>query len=45
VEGFKITRLDPFERRQVDGQTLITRQGISKRISGMEVQLNTKTRQ
>ena len=32
----------PFERRQVDGRTLITRQGIRERISGMKVNLKLK---
>jgi hypothetical protein len=40
-EGFKITNLDQFERRQVDGKTLITRKGSNERISGMEVKLST----
>lgn len=40
-EGFKITDLDQFERKQVDGKTLITRKGSNARISGMEVILST----
>jgi hypothetical protein len=39
--GVKITNLDAFERKQVDGKTVITRQGSNYRISGMEVQLWT----
>ncbi|MCK6500602.1 MAG: hypothetical protein L6Q38_14095 [Nitrospira sp.] len=40
-EGFKVTNLDQFERKQVDGKTLITRKGANRRISGMEVQLSS----
>ena len=40
-EGYRITNLDQFERKKVDGKTLITRKGGNKRISGMEVKLST----
>jgi hypothetical protein len=30
-----------FERKKVDGKTLITRRGSNERISGMEVELST----
>jgi len=40
-EGFKITNLSQFERKKVNGKTLITRQGSNDRISGMEVQLSS----
>ncbi len=40
-EGYRITNLDRFERKNVDGQTLITRKGSNERISGMDVQLST----
>ncbi|MBL9139454.1 MAG: hypothetical protein JNK85_26530 [Verrucomicrobiales bacterium] len=40
-EGFKVLNLDQFERQRVDGKTLITRKGSSRRISGMEVQLSS----
>jgi hypothetical protein len=39
--GVKITNLDQFERKQVDGKTLITRKGSNERISGMDVRLST----
>lgn len=39
--GVRITNLDQFERKKVDGQTLITRKGSKERISGMEVKLTT----
>ena len=39
--GVKITNLDQFERKKVDGKTLITRKGSNERISGMEVKLST----
>ena len=39
--GVKITNLDQFERKQVDGNTLITRKGSNERISGTEVKLST----
>ena len=34
-EGYRITNLAGCERKQVDGWTLITRQGSRERISGM----------
>jgi hypothetical protein len=40
-EGYTITNLDQFERKQMNGQTLITRKGSNKRISGMEVWLSS----
>jgi len=39
--GVRITNLDQFERKQVDGKTLITRVGSNERISGSEVKLST----
>ena len=39
--GVRITNLDQFERKQVDGKTLITRKGSTERISGMLVKLST----
>jgi len=39
--GVKITNLDEFERKKVDGATLITRKGGTRRISGSEVKLST----
>lgn len=39
--GVKITNLDRFERKTVDGKTLITRKGDTKRISGGEVRLSS----
>ena len=40
-EGYRITNLDQFERKQVDGKTLITRKGANARISGNEVTLSS----
>ena len=39
--GVKITNLDQFERKKVDGKVLITRQGSNERISGMLVKLSS----
>ena len=39
--GVKITNLDQFERKKVDGKVLITRQGSNERISGTLVKLST----
>jgi hypothetical protein len=39
--GVKITNLDEFERKKVDGNTLITRKGSHQRISGLELKLST----
>ncbi len=39
-EGYRITNLAGSERKQVDGRTLITRQGSHERISGMWVKLS-----
>ena len=40
-EGYKITNLDQFERKKVDGKTLITRKSSNERISGMAVKLSS----
>jgi hypothetical protein len=40
-EGYTITNLDQFERKQVNGQTLITRKGSNERISGLVVRLSS----
>jgi hypothetical protein len=40
-EGYRITNLGQFERKKVDGKTLITRKGSNTRISGMEVELSS----
>jgi hypothetical protein len=40
-EGFKITNLDQFERKKLDGKTLITRKGSNERISGADVKLSS----
>jgi len=37
----RITNLDQFERKQVEGKTLITRRGGNERINGLEVKLST----
>jgi hypothetical protein len=39
-EGYRITNLDQFERKKVDGKILITRKGSNGRISGMDVKLS-----
>ena len=39
--GVKITNLDQFERKRVDGKVLITRKGSNERISGILVKLST----
>ena len=39
--GVKITNLDQFERKKVDGKVLITRKGSDERSSGMLVKLST----
>ena len=39
--GYKVTNLDQFERKKVDGQTLIVRKGGDQRISGMEIKLSS----
>ena len=39
--GVKVTNLDQFERKKVDGKVLITRKGTNERISGMLVKLST----
>jgi hypothetical protein len=39
--GVKVTNLDLFERKKVDGKTLITRKGSNERINGNEVKLST----
>ncbi len=40
-QGYKITNLDEFERKRVDGKVVITRKGSDKRISGSEVKLSS----
>jgi hypothetical protein len=40
-EGDRITNLDQFERKKVDGKTLITRKGSDERINGMSVKLSS----
>lgn len=40
-EGYRITNLDQFERKMVDGKILITRKGSNERISGMAVKLSS----
>jgi hypothetical protein len=40
-EGYRITNLGQFERKQVNGRTLITRRGSDARISGMDVKLSS----
>ena len=40
-QGVRITNLDQFERKTVNGKTLITRKGSDKRISGSSVELST----
>ena len=40
-QGYKITNLDEFERKRVDGKVLITRKGSDERISGSEVKLSS----
>jgi hypothetical protein len=37
----KVTNLDQFERKKVDGKALITRKGSNERISGNEIKLNS----
>jgi hypothetical protein len=39
--GVKITNLDQFERKRVDGKVPITRKGSNERISGTLVKLST----
>jgi len=39
--GVRITNLDQFECKKLDGKTLITRTGSNERISGMLVKLST----
>ena len=40
-EGYRITNLEEFERKQVKGQTLVTRKGSDERISGTWVKLSS----
>jgi hypothetical protein len=40
-EGYQITNLDQFERKKVNGQTLITRKGSDSRMSGLEIKLSS----
>jgi hypothetical protein len=39
--GVKVTNLDQFERKKVDGKIRITRKGSNQRISGNEVKLSS----
>ncbi len=39
--GVKVTNLDQFERKKVDGKVLITRKGSNERISGNAIKLNS----
>ena len=39
--GYKITNLDEFERKKVNGKTLITYKGTEKRIDGKSVKLSS----
>jgi len=39
--GVRITNLGDFERKKIDGKTLITRKGSNQRISGREVALSS----
>lgn len=39
--GVKVTNLDQFERKQVDGKVLITRKGSNERIGGSVVKLSS----
>lgn len=41
-EGYRITNLDQFERKKVDGKVLITRKGSNERISGLQVKLSSE---
>lgn len=40
--GYRITNLDQFERKKVDGKVLITRKGSNERISGLQVKLSSE---
>jgi hypothetical protein len=40
-EGYRITNLDEFERKRVDGKVVITRKGSNERISGALVRLSS----
>jgi len=40
-EGYTVVNLAQFERKKVNGKTLITRQGSDLRISGLEVKLSS----
>ena len=40
-EGYRITNLDQFARKQGDGKTIITRKSSNERISGMAVKLSS----
>jgi len=40
-DGYRIINLDQFERKQVDGKTLITHKGSNMRINGMDVKLSS----
>jgi hypothetical protein len=40
-DGYRITNIDEFERKKVDGKTIIARKGTNERISGMAVKLSS----
>lgn len=40
-EGYTIVNRELFERKKVDGKTLITRKGSDQRISGLEIKLSS----
>lgn len=40
-EGYTIVNLDQFERKELNGHTLITRKGSNERISGLEIRLSS----
>jgi len=40
-DGYQISNLDHFERKRVDGNTLVTHKGENQRINGLDVQLSS----
>ena len=40
-QGYKITNIDQFERKRIDGKVVINRMGSNERISGQEVSLSS----
>jgi hypothetical protein len=40
-DGYRITNLEQFERKKIDGNTVITRKGSNTRIYGMDVKLSS----